>query len=306
VAEPGTPSAPGPPELPALLVDVEAAVQEALATGNDEGLCVLGHGEISLVVGWPAHHPVQACKRLPLFPSEEAARRYARVLEDYLDRLERRGTFPVPTSFHTVAPQRDGRCAGYVVQPVLPAGTLGPEVLRGAEPDPSHPLVTGVVSAVCSVVDEHTGLDAQISNWSLSEGRLHYFDVTTPIVLDDEGRLAFDVGVMTAAFPWVMRAPLRRWVAPRIAAAYCDRRTVLVDLAANLHKERLAHWIPAVLEAANREVTDPITEEEAHRYYRSDARLWEQLLRLRRADRWWQRTVRRRSYPFLLPRSTAR
>jgi hypothetical protein len=29
--------------------------------------------------------------------------------------------------------------------------------------------------------------------------------------------------------------------------------------------------------------------------------MWEILLRLRRADRWWQRTVRRRGYPFLLP-----
>jgi hypothetical protein len=27
----------------------------------------------------------------------------------------------------------------------------------------------------------------------------------------------------------------------------------------------------------------------------------ELLQRLRRADRWWQRTVRRRPYPFLLP-----
>jgi len=37
------------------------------------------------------------------------------------------------------------------------------------------------------------------------------------------------------------------------------------------------------------------------RYYRSDARLWELMLRLRRADRWWQRRIRRRTYPFLLP-----
>ncbi len=294
------------PDPGEVLADVEAAVQEALASGHDEGLCVLGHGEISLVVGWPAQAPVLACKRLPLFGSEDAARRYALVLDDYLARLERRGTFPVASSFRTTQPQPDGRCAGYVVQPVLPADTLGPAVLRRTAPDPDHPLVQGIVSAVCRVVDAHTGLDAQVSNWSLRDGRLHYFDVTTPIVLDEHGRLAFDVGVMTAAFPWVMRAPIRRWVAPGIAAGYCDRRTVLVDLAANLHKERLAPWIPAVLEAANREVAEPITEEEVRRYYRSDARLWEVLLRLRRADRWWQRTVRRRGYPFLLPRSTAR
>lgn len=306
MAETGKPSGPVPPGHAAVLVEVEAAVQQALETGHDEDLCVLGHGEISLVVGWPSEAPVLACKRLPLFASEEAAGRYARVLDDYLDRLESRGTHAVPSSFHTLAPLPDGRCAGYVVQPVLPTDALGPEVLRTADPDPEHPLLSGVVSAVCAAVDEHTGLDAQISNWALREGGLHYFDVTTPIILGDDGRLRFDVGLMTAAFPWVMRAPLRRWVAPPIAAAYCDRRTVLLDLAANLHKERLAQWIPAVLEKANREVSDPITEDEAHRYYRSNARLWEVMLRLRRADRWWQRTVRRRGYPFLLPRSTVR
>jgi hypothetical protein len=56
-----------------------------------------------------------------------------------------------------------------------------------------------------------------------------------------------------------------------------------------------------VIEAVNRTVEAEITEDEVRRYYRSDARLWELMLRLRRADRWWQRRIRRRTYPFLLP-----
>ncbi len=74
-----------------------------------------------------------------------------------------------------------------------------------------------------------------------------------------------------------------------------------VDLAGNLLKERLAGWIPSVIEAVNRTVEAEITEDEVRRYYRSDARLWGLMLRLRRADRWWQRRIRRRTYPFLLP-----
>lgn len=79
-----------------------------------------------------------------------------------------------------------------------------------------------------------------------------------------------------------------------------------LDLAANLHKEQLTQWIPAVLEAANRALDTPLTADEVDRYYRSNARLWEVMLRLRRADRWWQRRVRRRAYPFLLPGPTRR
>ena len=288
-----------------LLAAVEAAVQQALDSGREDHLRVLGHGEISLVIGWPSDDPVVACKRLPVFPSTTAAERYADVFTRYVARLEQRGLRVVPSSVHFLGPGRDGRLVGYVVQPVLPAGSLGPDILRAAVPDPDHPLLTAVVAGVLGTVDARTGLDAQISNWSMVDETAQYLDVTTPILYDDSG-LELDVAVLIASYPWVLRPPLRRFAAPPIAAAYCNPRTVLLDLAANLHKERLAGWIPAVLEAANRELGAPLTTGEVDRYYRSNARLWEVMLRLRRADRWWQRRVRRRPYPFLLPGPTRR
>lgn len=57
-------------------------------------------------------------------------------------------------------------------------------------------------------------------------------------------------------------------------------------------------------EAANTLVEPPITLEEVRRYYRADARLWTVLYRVRTPDRARQRRVRRRPYPFLLPRSS--
>lgn len=285
---------------PDVLPAVEAAVQEALASGREDHLRVLGHGEISLVVGWPGDAPVVACKRLPVFPSVAAADRYADVFSRYVATLEQRGLHVVPSTLHFLAPGGDGRLVGYVVQPVLPEGSLGPDILRAAAPDPDHPLLAAVVAGVLGTVDARTGLDAQISNWAWVDETAHYLDVTTPILYDDGG-LELDVDVLIAAYPWVLRPPLRRFAAPPIAAAYCDPRTVLLDLAANLHKERLTEWIPAVVQAANRELSTPLTAGEVDRYYRSNARLWEVMLRLRRADRWWQRRVRRRSYPFLLP-----
>ena len=287
------------------LIAVEASVQEALESGREDHLRVLGHGEISLVVGWPDDDPVVACKRLPVFPSTTASKRYADVFSRYVARLEQRGLHVVPSTLHFLSPGDDGRLVGYVVQPVLPAASLGPDILRTAAPDPDHPLLTAVVAGVMATVDSSTGLDAQISNWAWRDETAHYFDVTTPILYRD-GRLELDVDMLIAAYPWVLRPPLRRFAAPPIAAAYCDPRTVLLDLAANLHKERLTGWIPAVLAAANRVLSAPLTLGEVDRYYRSDARLWELLLRLRRADRWWQRTVRRRTYPYLLPEPTRR
>jgi hypothetical protein len=90
-------------------------------------------------------------------------------------------------------------------------------------------------------------------------------------------------------------------VAPSIVANYHDRRRVLTDVVANLYKERLERWIPAFLGRVNRSVELEISVEEAVAYYRNDARLWSVLQLLRRMDRWWQRHVRWRVYPTLLP-----
>jgi hypothetical protein len=66
-------------------------------------------------------------------------------------------------------------------------------------------------------------------------------------------------------------------------------------------KERLERWLPAFLEESNARVRPALSQEEVRRYYAADARTWALLQRLRRLDRAWQRRVRRRPYPFLLP-----
>jgi hypothetical protein len=75
---------------------------------------------------------------------------------------------------------------------------------------------------------------------------------------------------------------------------------VLLDVASNLHKERLDRCVPMLLAAANARVAPPIHEREVLRYFRQDRALWLLMQRLRRGDRAWQRFVRRRPYPFLL------
>lgn len=290
-----------PGDVPIVDLDaVEAAVQQALERGDGSGLTLLGYGEISLVVGWPTGAPVVAAKRLPPFPSADAAADYGNRFVAYLDRLAERGVVPVASAFRTVAGAGSTRVA-YVTQAVLDPDDLGPAILRRSAPDPDHPLLRGIVAAVGAVCDPRTGLDAQVSNWALVDGQLRYLDVTTPMLFDPSGRAELDLGLFLAAYPWALRGLIGRFVAPDVIGAYRDPRRVGVDLAGNLLKERLAEWIPSVIEAVNRTVEAEITEDEVRRYYRSDARLWELMLRLRRADRWWQRRIRRRAYPFLLP-----
>jgi hypothetical protein len=116
-----------------------------------------------------------------------------------------------------------------------------------------------------------------------------------------EGRHELDLSLFLSIYPWALRALLVP-VAHAVMAQYHDPRTVLLDTASNLVKERLDRWLPAFLEAAGaRGVEPPIDEREVRRYFARDRRLWLLMQRLRRTDRAWQRRVRRRAYPFLLP-----
>jgi hypothetical protein len=284
---------------------LDEEVESALDDADESRLLVLGGGEISLVLGWPPTNPAFACKRLPVFPTRARFDAYRRTLLDYLDALRERGVDVVETSLSPIE-RENGTVAGYAVQPVLPAETLAPAVLAGRDPAAGHPLVDAIVETAFAAIGPRLGIDAQLSNWTWEKGRLRYLDVTTPMIWAADGSPRLDLDLLVRSLPAIARGPVRRFLAPRILDAYRQRRGVANDLLGNLIKERLDGWIPAFLEPVNRSLDPPISEQEVRRYYRSDARLWEWLLRMRRLDRAWQRHVRRRPYQFLLPHGAAR
>jgi hypothetical protein len=225
---------------------------------------------------------------------------YRRTLDDYVATLGKAGIQVAQTEMRAV-PRPDGSVAGYVVQPILPADALAPELLRRGDPAVGHPLVEAVVETAARVVGPRLGLDAQLANWVWHEETLTYIDVSTPLIWSPEGRPRLDMELLAATFPGILRWPLRRFVAPGILETYRDLRKVYLDLTGNLIKQRLDGWLPAFLQRVNRFLDRPLTETEVRSYYRSDARLWSALLGLRKLDRAWRRRVRHHPYPFLLP-----
>lgn len=278
---------------------LDALVDEALATGGEAELPTLGYGEISLVLGWPRDEPRFACKRMPAFRSRAAFEAYRATIADYVGALGAAGIDVVATEMRGID-RPDGTVVGYVVQPILAAETLVPAILGRSDPAAGHPLVAAITAAAAAAVSPRVGLDAQISNWAWDGDRLTYIDVSTPLLWDAGGTSLLDLDPLAAAYPAILRPPLRRLVAPRILDGYRDLRSVCLDVAGNLIKERLEPWLPAFIAAANPHLSEPLSVEEAHRYYRSDARTWAILLRIRRLDRAW-RLRTGRTYPFLLP-----
>jgi hypothetical protein len=286
---------------PAGVTDVEEldrVVEEAIRAGESGPLRVLGYGELTLVLGWPPEQPALAVKRLPVFRERARLERYDAVLRRYIDALERRGVGVVPTQLQWAG--EEPALHAYLVQPLVARERQLDRVLAAAAPDRGEPLLDGLAARVVAAVDSRTGLDAQVANWAVEGDELRSFDVSTPLLRDEAGRDALDVELFLSVYPWALRPALGR-IAHAVMAQYHDPRTVLLDVASNLVKERLERWLPALLRAANDRVAPAIEEREVRRYFVRDRRLWLTMQRLRRADRSWQRRVRRRPYPFLLP-----
>ncbi|MCZ7529012.1 MAG: DUF6206 family protein [Acidimicrobiia bacterium] len=245
----------------------------------------------------------------PRFADRAAFDRYAELLDDYLDALRSVGVEPVSSELVPVpvpVPVDVGGGVGggldgliaYCVQPAFDPSWLATNVL--CEPG-SDVFLAEIVDTTVRTIGPRLGLDAQVSNWARVDDRLVYLDVTTPLMRSDDGSERLDTGIFLASLPWAMRGVVRRFLLSEILSHYYDARAALLDLAGNLVKERLDTHIPSAVALANAYVEPTITEHEARAYYRSDARTWGLLQRIRRVDRGWQKNVRRRVYPFLLP-----
>jgi hypothetical protein len=278
---------------------VDRAVQEAIRAGEPGALRVLGYGEVTLVFGWPCEQPEFAVKRLPSFRDSAHLDRYGALLESYTAALRARGVRVVSTELCATEADNGGPRA-YLVQPLVARERELNVLLREATAKAGNTLLDALVEHVAAVVDGGLGLDAQASNWALDDGELVYLDVSTPLMRSPSGRHELDLSPFLSIYPWALRGVLLP-VAHGVMAQYHDARTVLVDVASNLVKERLERWLPAFLEAAGARVWPPIEESEVRRYFARDKKLWLLMQRLRRIDRAWQRGVRRRPYPFLLP-----
>lgn len=288
-----------PPSAALDLPDAHAAVQAAIAAGEPQGLRVLGYGEITLVVGWPTDEPAWALKRLPPFGDAAQADAYARLLEDYLAALTARDVPLAPTELRVV-PGPGGVRYAYLVQPIAGPGRMLDAFLGEADETAGRAVLGRVVDTVARAVDAEVALDGQISNWMLSADDVpQLVDLSTPMLRDAAGRDRIDARLFTSVYPWPLRRPLERWVAPSILSGYHDVRTNLTDAASNLQRQNLDRWVPVLLAEAARVLDEPLTEADVRRYYRTDTFLWATTERLRRSERWWRRR-RGGSYPMLL------
>lgn len=279
----------------------ERRLDEAVRSGDAEGLDVIGYGEITIGVKLSTPHGDFACKRLVPFSSRQAAERYGALISSYIEQLGDCGIDVVETE--TPILERPEGHVLYCVQPLLSAGTLGPDFLRNKTAEEAAPYVRRIFEHIRDSVTPSLAPDGQLSNWAIEGDRLRYLDVGTPFLRDEEGHQLVDFTEQTRALPAPIRVIVNRFMLQGILDAYHSTRGQAVDFLGNLIKEGLGNIFPPSIPIANEVfcLAPEITEEEVRAHYRSDAQTWELMQAARRADRWFYRNILRKPYPYLLP-----
>lgn len=279
----------------------DASVVAALEARDNAGLHVVGYGELSIALGYPADGPRVVCKPTAPYTRPELDD-YLRVMRRYLDALAAIGVDVVPTSLMSV--ERGDRHIGYQVQPLLEPTSLGDKVLAGAEPDAEHPFLVALAGVVGSLSDR-VSIDSQVTNWSWDGETVTSVDVGSPFFWDEEGAPVFDFAPLFRALPAPFRAFARRDVA-KLLVRYRSPRNVAADVVAMLYRIGLDQWVRPTLAAFNAalELATPIEEREAHAIMAADLKAMPRLKKMQRIERAWVTTVRRRRYDYFVQPTT--
>jgi hypothetical protein len=292
------------PPQPDQLAALEQLVQRQLNAPDEPQLKLLGYGEVTLAFAYPPEAPRWACKRMPPSGDHAALAAYVAHIERYIAELRAIGVAVLPTSCHIVE-SYPGTSVIFLCQPIVSSDSLGPAILRLRVPDANDPFLVEVLTTVANAISPRLAIDSQLSNWADINGVLHQIDISTPFTCDADGHPELDARMVVGPFPWILRAPMRRWVVPPIMLRYHDPRLAMIDFVANLFKERLEDWMEPAVAVANRLLDAPISVAEAQSYYHKDSQLWETTWRIKKIS---QATTHLfgGTYQFLIPPRTDR
>lgn len=291
---------------------------------------VVGYGEIStvLVIDHPNLMPY-VVKRLPMFRDADEVASYAALHEAYLSHLAKAG-IRVPETFLVDVPRPQGGIAVYMFQKRLPTHAVANRLLHTLPREEAFRLLRHILEATRRVYQynasnpEHValGFDAQVANWAVpdvgsdasslpEQVSLFYFDTTTPLMrVNGQERLNPDLFLRSAPsfLVWIMK----RLFLEEVMSRYYDMRQVVLDVIANLYKEKCAAWVPDLVRLVNAwrkewpELRGPdYTVEEVSAYYRRDAFIWSLYLTARKIDRKLHELLGR-DYPYILPEKIER
>ena len=228
---------------------LELAVQRATGTDDVSQIDLIGYGEMTTVLRLDTAEGSFACKRLPRFANINLAKNHEAKVREYIDRLADLDVETIPTAMRKV-PQEDDSVFLYCVQPIIDPATIGPAYISAASEADALAAYSDVLNGLKNSVTNEVAPDGQLSNWAFTDQGLLYLDVSTPFLRHEDESLALDWTPFLTALPW----PLRRYYhsqIPVVLAVYHDLRGQIIDLLANMRKEKIDHLLDGFIACAN-------------------------------------------------------
>lgn len=277
------------------LRELEDAVEALLLKGQRGSLVSIGAGEMTCVLSWQGF----ACKRLPPLADRTRLERHRALILEYVGRLEATGIAVVDTAVQIT--DRPGYVVAYVVQPQLEGRTLLPAVMATMAPGPARALAAKVFDAVERATAAGIGLDANLSNWAVHDGRPLYIDVSTPMLRDAAGHHRLDSELFVSTMPLLLRGLVRRYFVKDLLDRYYIPRSVFENLLGDLPNSSLKQLTIPLLEDVNRRISTPLTHAQIESYRREDRLTWGLIRWSLRLERSWRHRARDRNPPHLIP-----
>lgn len=304
---------------------------------EDASVDVVGYGEISTVMrlrkkGW-VNNSVDVVdddsrwlwKKLPPFPSLDSVQQYEHLYALYRKLLVQDVGIDVPEQVvrHFIHGKRFVIYAG---QERIADQNICHRVIRRIDEENAYRLIGMIVRRVIKVHEFNQknteteigiGFDAQLSNWALvTSGKNHeridqgndllYIDTSSPLVrIKGIEQINTEIFIKSAAS--FLRPIIRIFFLRDVVDRYYDTRRVLIDLIANLYKERCPWLIDGSIDATNKLIKamklriEPIMRKEVDGYYSSDSFIWRFYQASRKIDRLITERVLRKKYEFRIP-----
>lgn len=282
--------------------EIEATIAQAIRQRSTADLKLLGHGEISVVLAWPADNPVAAVKRVPPFRDLARAQQYVDICNEFFDTLRAANVGIWPTSLH-IHQRSDGRTVVYHQQPIADITQLGSNVLRNAPPADTHPLLDAITDAAGRVCSRTLGFDCQLANWLWDGTTATQIDFTSPFALtDDRDHLQYDEDAFLQEYPLVVRRYIRKEFTSMVRR-FTTAEGALADMVANMMKEGLDQWVEPALNTINNRLGTNLRREKAQWMFDNDSKVLPTVLKAKKVQRWWLTHTGRR-YEQLLPERT--
>lgn len=278
---------------------VDRKVADALSARSLDDLNTLGFGELGVPLAWPDQAPALCVKRL-LATNDRADSEWL------FERVERyvAGLSPhlaiTPTELRVITNDA-GRWASYLIQPVLAKDRLVENILESEAPAKDHPIVVAVRDACVAVMDDGgVAVDSQFSNFAWDGSELAFFDIGTPFLYDENGRVDRDFGPLLDSMPAILR-PLAGREAVRIANELGGRRGNLEHAAISIARMGLDSWIDPVVETFNEVIdNEPLVASDIRDRLSKRHKDMVQLKKIMQLQRAWVTKVRRQPYEYFI------